>query len=64
MVIPDAPDIRRTMDTGYPDVNIRWPRCPVCGQECETIYQNDDGEAVGCDECLTALDAWEVMNDD
>lgn len=60
----DAPDIRMTEATGYPDIEVRWPRCPVCGRECETIYQNGDGYAVGCDECLTALDAWEVMNDD
>ena len=25
--------------------------CPVCGEECETIYQKD-GETLGCDNCL------------
>lgn len=28
------------------------PVCPVCGDECWKIYFRD-GEAVGCDVCLT-----------
>lgn len=35
------------------------PRCPVCGEECKTIYLNDAGEAVGCDECIEAVNAYE-----
>lgn len=35
------------------------PRCPVCGAECSTIYRDRYGDAVGCDECVTAIDAWE-----
>lgn len=46
--------------TGYPDGKVpEYPHCPVCGNECETIYRNKDFETVGCDECLTAYDAWE-----
>lgn len=32
------------------------PRCPVCGEECETFYVNDY-EIVGCDRCAEAVDA-------
>ena len=26
--------------------------CPVCGQECWTIYKTLNGEVVGCDNCI------------
>lgn len=61
-MLADAPDIRMTETTGYP-VEVRWPRCPICGQECETIYQNAQGETVGCDNCVEALDAWEALTE-
>lgn len=35
------------------------PECPVCGEETDTYYKNKDGEIVGCDNCITAVDAWE-----
>lgn len=37
-----------------------YPICPICGEECETIYRNSDYEIVGCDECMKTEDAWEV----
>ena len=61
-MIADAPDIRMTEATGYP-VHVRWPRCPECGQECETIYQLLDGTVCGCDNCVEAVDAWEALDD-
>lgn len=62
--IPDAPDIRHAMETGYaPWVDNREPRCPVCGESCDTIYRNAEGDIVGCNECLTAYDAWEELAD-
>ena len=34
------------------------PICPVCWQECETIYRfRDTGDVIGCDECVESLDA-------
>ena len=36
--------------------------CPVCGEECETIYKKD-GEILGCENCFEAVDAWEALND-
>lgn len=35
------------------------PHCIICGKECGTIYRNRDFEVVGCEECITAYDAWE-----
>lgn len=35
------------------------PECPVCGEETDTYYKNENGEIVGCDNCNTAVDAWE-----
>lgn len=48
----------------YPDApNYEVPHCPVCGQECETLYRNRYGEIIGCDDCIDAVDAWEVLDD-
>ena len=48
----------------YPDPpEYDVPRCPVCGQECETLYRNRYGEIIGCDDCIDAVDAWEVLDD-
>ena len=48
----------------YPDPpDYTVPHCPVCGQECEVLYRNRYGEIIGCDDCIDALDAWEVMDD-
>lgn len=58
MEIPDAPDIRRTERFGAPDADCFEPRCPVCGAECEWIYVYRDGDAAGCDRCLSRRDAW------
>jgi hypothetical protein len=33
------------------------PVCPVCGEETDTYYKNENGEIVGCDNCITAVDA-------
>lgn len=60
-MIPDDPIIRSMERTGFPpghDDSV--PICPMCGQECGTIYKTSDGEIVGCDVCLTEHDAWDV----
>ena len=38
------------------------PVCPICGEECETVYLRD-GQPVGCDRCLLELDADEWLRD-
>lgn len=54
----DHPDIERLMRTGESGTG-RYPRCPVCGSECEKIYRDKAGVLVGCDECMSVHDAWE-----
>ena len=57
--IPDHPAIARALRTGYPDVEPRYPRCPICNQECEMIYWSKHIEVVGCEMCLETQCAWE-----
>lgn len=39
--------------------DYKVPRCPVCGEETDTLYKNTYGEIVGCDGCIQTVDAWE-----
>ncbi len=53
--LPDAPWIRDAERYGAdeaPEI-----RCPCCGEKCELIYTDRDGDAVGCDECLMIWNA-------
>lgn len=59
-LLPDAPWIRDAEMNGMPDtVEVK---CPVCGEECETIYMIDR-EPFCCDRCFTErleeMDAYE-----
>lgn len=46
----DAPDIERTLLTGYPE-DYEEPRCPICGREPEYGYYKNN-ELIGCDCCV------------
>ena len=35
------------------------PRCPWCGEECETLYRDRFGGVFGCENCVDTLDAYE-----
>lgn len=39
------------------------PICPECGSECEIYYQDLSNNIVGCENCLTALDA-DIFNEE
>lgn len=57
----DHPVIRNMERTGHPDGREpEQPHCPICGEECETIYQNRLGNYAGCDVCTKIWDAWYV----
>ena len=59
--IPDHPDIRSALLTGYPrGKSGDLPQCPLCHAETNTFFQNSFGEIVGCFYCLTEVSAWEV----
>lgn len=53
MDIPERP-----LDPPEPEAE---PRCPLCGEECETLYLMS-GSVVGCDKCVDTLDAWEYRH--
>ena len=37
---------------------IIYPRCPICGEECETIYRLEKtAEIIGCENCISEHDA-------
>lgn len=57
--IPDAPWIRQAEMYGYPPDEPEPVKCPICNDECETIYEDAYGTVVGCDQCLVWKDAWE-----
>lgn len=58
--LPEHPIVRNLERTGYPTgKEPHYPRCPICGGECEDIYKNKDADIVGCDLCLRPADAWE-----
>jgi hypothetical protein len=52
--------MRRVERDGY-TVEPRWPTCPICDQKADT-YIRVRGEIVGCFECATFEDAWEVSD--
>ena len=54
-MIPDAPWIRDAEINGADDPPL--VNCPVCNEECETIYEDWWGTVVGCDKCLIWKDA-------
>lgn len=60
----EDPRITRAMRTGYPYPEcdeMPDPRCPCCGDVCETIYRYD-GEVIGCENCIETEDASECSD--
>ena len=37
------------------------PVCPVCGEECDTVYMDYEGEVAGCDRCTHLANAYEYL---
>ena len=54
--VADAPWIREAENDGMPD-NGEAPECPIYGHRCRTIYMDSYGDPIGCNECITAVDA-------
>lgn len=49
----ENPIIRNCERTGYPDgKSPKYPICPICGDECDTVYKNQLNDIVGCDNCI------------
>ena len=47
-----------------PDTDVKFPRCPVCGQECDTYYRDRDGEIFACENCVSLVDAYEFYEEE
>lgn len=61
--IQDDPIITNTERTGYPNGEPHeYLICPKCGEEAEVFFMDVyDNDVVGCDRCIEARDAWEVI---
>lgn len=58
----DHPVVESLDKTGLPPWDSgEEPHCPVCGAACDTVYFDRLNDAVGCENCLTARDAWDLM---
>lgn len=44
-----------------PPADPTRPVCPECGEECDVLYMDASGKIVGCDQCLTEIDAYDWM---
>ena len=40
------------------------PVCPTCREHCEKIYRDKDGYAVGCEDCVRRVDAYDRLETD
>ena len=54
------PAVSNALRTGYPGGEPKYPVCPVCGCECETIFFDLNKVPFACDECVSKKSAWEV----
>lgn len=62
--LPDHPDIRKMelYGTIHPErEECPDPICPVCQEECETIYLDANGDCCGCNLCVKKIDALDYM---
>ena len=39
------------------------PICPICGESCNELYTDKNGDIIGCDNCVSTIDAWEWLQD-
>ena len=59
----DNPIIRNMERTGYADgKEPQYSICPICGEECDTLYRNKYLDIVGCEECVTTIAACDYDN--
>ena len=62
--IPEHTVTQNMERTGYPDgKEPSFPHCPICGAGTDTFYKDKYGDIVGCDECVSTVDAWEYVTE-
>jgi hypothetical protein len=52
--LPDADYIRDAEMNGFPSPDP--VKCPICGDEAQTFYLQD-GLVIGCEHCVSEVDA-------
>ena len=56
METPDHPIVQNLERTGYPDGKEPvFPICPVCGEECDTMYKDRYAKKLLCYQYLLRL---------
>ena len=60
----EHPEITKAIQTGYPHGEPTYPHCPVCDAETDTFFKDCYGTIVGCEDCLSKVNAWEEMEDE
>ena len=60
--IADDPRIRQAENDGWGAVDEIC--CPVCGEECETVYLDKFGDACGCEHCMHTQDSYDWYQDE
>ena len=59
--------VRETIPDYQPEPPVKKefiPVCPVCGEECDTVYVDMYDDIVGCDQCMNMEDAYEYLYDE
>lgn len=61
--VPDHPIIQSMMKYGHPNgaEGERVPWCPICGNEAEEFYIDQNHKICGCDECMKTVEAWDFL---
>lgn len=44
-----------------PPEELDPPKCPICGAETDTFFEDHYGDIVGCDSCIKPRDAWDKV---
>ena len=60
--VPDAPYIREAENDGW--LTDEPVKCPICGEECETVYLDRYGNVFACEHCLDEQDARDWHNEE
>lgn len=60
----DCPEIENTISTGYSHGKPKYPHCPVCDSETDIFYKDSMGDVIGCENCISQVDAWEQMENE
>lgn len=65
--LPDAPDIARAERTGLRPGEVPFDEeevaCPICGEVCEIIFKDVDGDVCGCDCCVRRMSAYKYQKE-